>query len=160
LKTIPVPQLLLLQSSGQKVVDAETALKDLASIPVPQLLLLHTSGQKVTDGEAALKDASSIPAASLGLLQKSGLTVAAAQAKLVALGSIPAKDSALLASAQKASSDSPKQWRNYFWIAVGGEIVFIPLIWLLTGFWSPRRAKKAEEDHEQWVKAELAKLRD
>jgi len=51
----------------------------------------------------------------------------------------------VLASAQKAAGDSPKQWRNYFWIAVGGEIVFIPLIWLLTGFWSPKRAKKAEE---------------
>ena len=65
----------------------------------------------------------------------------------------------LLQKVQKAAEDSPKQWRNYFWIAVGGEIVFIPLIFLLAGAWSPRRARQIEREHEERVAAELAKLR-
>jgi MFS transporter, ACS family, D-galactonate transporter len=41
---------------------------------------------------------------------------------------------------------------------VGGEAVFIPLIFLMTGFWDPRAAKQHEQEHEAWVEAELAKL--
>ena len=61
---------------------------------------------------------------------------------------------------KQAAADSPQQWRTYFFIAVGGEIVFIPLIFLMAGFWSPRRAKRAEEEHEAFVAAEMEKLRD
>ena len=64
----------------------------------------------------------------------------------------------MLKDASKAAEASPKQWRNYFWIAVGGEVVFIPLIFLLAGFWSPKRAREHEREHEAMVEAELAKL--
>ncbi|MDQ2797576.1 MAG: MFS transporter, partial [Actinomycetota bacterium] len=74
------------------------------------------------------------------------------QSNLAILGSPTAKKVA------KAAADSPKQWRNYFWIAVGGEVVFIPLIFLLAGPWSPKRARKIEEEHEAMVERELAKL--
>jgi MFS family permease len=60
---------------------------------------------------------------------------------------------------QKAATDSPKQWRTFFFVGVGGEVVFIPMIWLLAGFWSPRRAKRAEDEHDAWVAEEMAKLR-
>jgi MFS transporter, ACS family, D-galactonate transporter len=60
---------------------------------------------------------------------------------------------------QKAAVDSPKQWRTFFFVGVGGEVVFIPMIWLLAGFWSPRRAKRAEEEHDAWLAEEMAKLR-
>jgi ACS family D-galactonate transporter-like MFS transporter len=59
---------------------------------------------------------------------------------------------------QKAASDSPKQWRTYFFVGVGGEVVFIPLILLMAGFWDPRKAKRAEEEHDVWLAAEMAKL--
>jgi MFS transporter, ACS family, D-galactonate transporter len=59
----------------------------------------------------------------------------------------------------KASVDSPKQWQHYFWIAIGGQILFIPMIFLMAGYWSTRRARQAEAEHEAWVEAELAKLR-
>jgi hypothetical protein len=61
---------------------------------------------------------------------------------------------------QKAATDSPKQWRTYFFVGVGGEVVFIPLILLMAGYWDPRRARRAEQEHERWVAAELAKLRE
>ena len=59
----------------------------------------------------------------------------------------------------KAAADSPKQWQTYFWVAVGGEVLFIPFIFVMAGFWDPRKARKQEHEHEQWVEAELAKLR-
>jgi hypothetical protein len=120
-----------------------------------------------------LTAASKIPAAQLGVLQASGAKVAAGQAQLVALSKVPAADLAyvskyaslnepkvqkLLTDVSNAKAKSPKQWQHYFWIAVGGEVVFIPLIFLLTGFWSPKKAREKEEEHERWVEAELAKL--
>jgi MFS transporter, ACS family, D-galactonate transporter len=62
-------------------------------------------------------------------------------------------------SVQKAAADSPKQWRTFFFVGVGGEVVFIPLILLMAGYWSPRRAKRAEEEHDAWLAAEMAKLK-
>jgi MFS family permease len=116
---------------GITAADAQSRLQELATIPVSQLLLLQQSGQKVIT----------------------------AQSQLVALGKVPASALATLKDAQHAAADSPKQWRNYFWIAVGGEIVFIPLIFLLAGFWSPKRARQAEREHEELVERELASLR-
>jgi MFS family permease len=59
----------------------------------------------------------------------------------------------------KAAADSPKQWRTFFFVGVGGEVVFIPLILLMAGFWDPRRAKQAELEHDAWLEQELQKLR-
>jgi MFS transporter, ACS family, D-galactonate transporter len=61
---------------------------------------------------------------------------------------------------QKAAADSAKQWRTFFFVGVGGEVVFIPLILLMAGFWDPRRARRAEEEHDAWLTAELNKLHD
>jgi ACS family D-galactonate transporter-like MFS transporter len=59
---------------------------------------------------------------------------------------------------QKAAADSPKQWRTFFFVGVGGQVVFIPLILLMAGFWDPRRAKRAEQEHDAWLAAEMSKL--
>jgi MFS transporter, ACS family, D-galactonate transporter len=58
----------------------------------------------------------------------------------------------------RAADRSPKQWQKYFLIAIGGEVVFLPLIFLMAGFWDPRKAKRAEEEHEARIAAELAAL--
>jgi hypothetical protein len=41
---------------------------------------------------------------------------------------------------------------------VAGQLVFLPFVFVLTGRWSPRRAKQDEVEHEQRVAAELAAL--
>jgi hypothetical protein len=61
---------------------------------------------------------------------------------------------------EKAAAASPKQWRTFFFIGVGGQVVFIPLILLMAGYWDPRRAKRAEEEHDAWLATEMAKLRE
>ena len=95
--------------------EAVTRLQDLATIPKDQLLLAQSDGQQIKDATTTLTN----------------------------LGKIPASDLAILQDASKAAADSPKQWQHYFWIAVGGEVVFIPLIFLLAGFWSPKRARRS-----------------
>jgi ACS family D-galactonate transporter-like MFS transporter len=54
------------------------------------------------------------------------------------------------------SAQSPGQWQDYFWIAVGGQIPFIPLIFLMAGFWNPRKSRREEAEHEAWITSELA----
>jgi ACS family D-galactonate transporter-like MFS transporter len=58
-----------------------------------------------------------------------------------------------------AAARSPKQWRTFFLVGVGGEVVFIPLILLMAGYWDPRKAKRAEEEHDVWLAEEMRKLR-
>jgi MFS family permease len=59
---------------------------------------------------------------------------------------------------KKAEANSPNQWHKYFLIAIGGEIIFVPLIFLMAGYWDPRKAKRAEEEHEARIAVELAAL--
>ncbi|WP_037577075.1 MFS transporter [Phaeacidiphilus oryzae] len=62
-------------------------------------------------------------------------------------------------SVQKASADAAGQWQTWWWVCVGGQILFLPCAFVLTGRWSPRKARQDEEEHEAAVQAELAALR-
>lgn len=113
------------------------------------------------------------------IVKAEGISPAAATAKLIALSRVPTADLLLVqqygptlqtpivqaklkylqahgADVQKAASDGPKQWQKYFWVTAVGMIVFIPMIWLMAGFWTPRRAREALREHEAAVAAELA----
>ena len=90
------------------------------------------------------------------------LSAAVALADLAAASKVPHSDLAFLQkygpTVQKAAADSPAEWRKWWWVAVGGEVVFLPLIFLMTGRWSPAAARRDEEEHEQLVAAELAAI--
>ena len=131
---------------GVSAAEAQTRLQDLASLPASDLLVLQQNGQKVVDAQNALVALGKVPAPDTAFLTK------------YASLSEP-KVQKILKDVSAAAEKSPQQWRNYFWIAVGGEIVFIPLIFLMAGFWSPRRARDAEQAHEAMVERELARLR-
>ncbi|HEY2298819.1 MAG TPA: MFS transporter [Jatrophihabitans sp.] len=134
---------------------AVALITELRSIPPQQLLVVKQDGPKVVVAAAQLKKLGAIPAADLAFLKKYGpaLQDPNVQADLKFL-------QANGPAVQQAAADSPKQWQHYFWVAVGGEIVFIPLIFLMAGYWSTRRARQAEQEHEAWVADELAKLGD
>ncbi len=138
----------------------------LLSTPTDTALLTKAVGEitaglgiSAAEAQARLQDLATIPTSQLLLVAQKGPAVIDAQTTLQELGKIPAADLAVLQEAAKAAEESPKQWQHYFWIAIGGQIVFIPLIFLLTGFWSPARARQHEQEHEAMVEAELAKLR-
>jgi MFS family permease len=93
---------------------------------------------------------------------KLGIPPGQALTRLVALGQVPKADLAFLqangAKVQQAQKDNPKQWQKWWWVTFAGQIIFLPFVFLLTGRWSPKRARQDELEHEQLVESELAKL--
>ena len=63
-----------------------------------------------------------------------------------------------LLALQDGVSRSAKQWQHWFYVCLGGMVLFIPTIWLARGRWSPGRAKKDEQQHEADVERELQEL--
>jgi hypothetical protein len=53
---------------------------------------------------------------------------------------------------------SASQWKTWFWVCVGGMVLFIPTIFLNRGRWSPKRAREDEAQHEDDVAQELREL--
>ena len=60
----------------------------------------------------------------------------------------------------KAVKDGPHQWQTWWWVALAGQIVFLPFAATMRGRWSPRKAREDAEAHEQAVARELAKLQE
>jgi hypothetical protein len=60
-----------------------------------------------------------------------------------------------LVPAQKAS---PNEWKRWWWICLGGQVIFGLLVFTMRGRWSPRAARRDLEDHERNVAAELARV--
>jgi MFS family permease len=92
------------------------------------------------------------------------ISPSAAQGRLLALAAVPAADLAFLKEhgqdVQNAASAAAGQWKNWWWVCVAGQIVFLPLILLMAGRWSPRRAREDAAEHERKVQQELAALAD
>ncbi len=65
---------------------------------------------------------------------------------------------AALTDLQNGLAQAPKQWQHWFWVCVGGMVIFIPTIWLNRGRWSPKRAREDEDEHEEDVARELKEL--
>lgn len=132
---------------------AQTRLAALAQVPTTDLVFMSANGAAVQKAVDQLTALGKVPAADLNYLDKYGtpLQDKKVQDKLKYLQDKGAK-------VQKAAADSPHQWQHYFWIALGGQILFVPLIFVMAGYWNPRRARRAAEEHEALVDAELAKL--
>jgi MFS family permease len=60
---------------------------------------------------------------------------------------------------QNALNASPREWRTWWWVCVGCEAFFIPFVFVMAGRWSPRRARRDEREHQEFVDRELAALR-
>jgi hypothetical protein len=91
------------------------------------------------------------------------ITPAAATTRLTALAAVPKADLAYLqehgTQVETAAAAAPGQWRNWWWVCVGGEVLFLPFILVMTGRWSPRKAREDAEEHERLVQQELAALK-
>jgi MFS family permease len=85
----------------------------------------------------------------------------AAGARLVALAPVQ-NDLVFLSehgtAVQNAAASATGQWKDWWWVCVGGQVVFLPLILLMAGRWSPRRAREDAAEHERRVQQELAGL--
>lgn len=62
------------------------------------------------------------------------------------------------ADVQKASEEGPGQWRTWWYVCLGGQVLFLPFIFIMTGRWSPKRAREDAEAHQRAIDKELAAL--
>jgi MFS transporter, ACS family, D-galactonate transporter len=134
-----------------------------------------------TQAAARLQALAAVPQSDLALLATDAKPVQTAAAQLTALGQVPASDLALVGqygpglqdpkvvaelkylqanapAVEQAAKQSPSQWQHWWWVCFGGQLVFLPFIWLMTGRWSPRRAKKDAREHAENVDRQLAAL--
>jgi MFS family permease len=88
-----------------------------------------------------------------------GVSQATALADLTQAQKIPAADLAFIQEhVAGPSAAAPGQWRDWWWVCVGGVIVFLPFVLVMAGEWSPKKAREEAEAHERAVEAELAAL--
>lgn len=119
-------------------------------------------GVSQAEAVARLQDLATVPPADLAVLQANGPAVEEGASRLQAVAQIPQSDLVFLrdkgADVQEAVESNPEQWQNWWWVCVLGQLLFLPSVFLLTGRWSPRRARADQVAHEERVEAELAKL--
>lgn len=82
--------------------------------------------------------------------------------RLLAVKQVPAADRTYLQAhgqqALDARKAAPGEWQRWWWVCVGGEILFLPTIFLLAGRWRPSRARQDAQEHATLVDAELAQF--
>jgi MFS family permease len=49
-------------------------------------------------------------------------------------------------------------WKAWYWVCLGCVIVFVPFIFTMHGYWSPKKARAAFNEHEAKIAEELRKL--
>jgi MFS family permease len=90
------------------------------------------------------------------------VTPTVATGRLVALAALPKADQVFLAEhgtqVTNAAAAAPGQWKDWWWVCVGGQVLFLPFILVMTGRWSPRKARQDAEEHDRMIQQELAAL--
>jgi MFS family permease len=61
-------------------------------------------------------------------------------------------------SVQSASASNPAEWQTWWWVCLGGQVVFVPFIFVMAGRWRPRRATRDLAEHNERVARELASI--
>jgi MFS family permease len=129
-----------------------TQIATFASIDPKTLATLQTDPTSPTADATAVGE----------IVKASGVSPTVAAGRLAGLAAVPQADLLVIAEhgaqVSSAAAAAPGQWRNWWWVCVGGEIVFLPLILVMAGRWSPRRAREDAEEHARKVQEELATL--
>jgi len=116
---------------------------------------LATLGGNPSDPEAGAKAVAEI-------IQAENVDQSTALQRLRAAAAVPKEDLAFLqehaAEVQAAAAATPGQWQNWWWVCVGGEAVFLPLIFVMVGRWRPSRARADLAEHQARVDEELEQL--
>lgn len=63
------------------------------------------------------------------------------------------------AEVQQASADNPGAWQAWWWVCLGGQVLFLPFVFVMTGRWRPRDAKRDLKEHEESVARQVADMR-
>lgn len=115
--------------------EAVLRLRALGKVPPDEMLFLRSNRARLLQAASQLQSLAKVPPGDLAYLQANGKKVA------------------------KAKQDNPGQWQVWWWVCFIGRVAFIPSIFLLTGRWSPRKARQDQIAHERMVEREMAQLR-
>jgi hypothetical protein len=63
-----------------------------------------------------------------------------------------------LGAIKAAAAAAPAEWQEWYWICIGGIVVFIATIFVMRGRWSPAAARADEAAHDAAVARELQAL--
>ncbi|MFE9809360.1 MFS transporter [Streptomyces sp. NPDC005548] len=63
------------------------------------------------------------------------------------------------AEVQKASADNPRKWQIWWWVSLAGQVLFVPFVFLMSGRWRPRDARRDLREHEEAVARQVAEMR-
>ena len=145
----------LVQYGGQVQALASKYSTELATISAIDPATLATLSAQPTNQGAG--------AAAVGEIARTfHVDAATATQRLLAVAAVPRSDLTYLQAhateVQNATRSTPGQWQSWWWVCVGGEAVFIPLIFVMGGRWSPRRARNDLAEHERQVAKELEEL--
>jgi MFS family permease len=129
----------------------------------PQLATLAAIDQKTQAALQANPADTAAATTAIGEVAKAfSVTPTVATSRLTALATVPKADLLFLSEHGKdvasAASAAPGQWKDWWWVCVGGEVVFLPFILLMTGRWRPRKAREDAEEHDRLIQQELATL--
>ncbi|MFC0436091.1 MFS transporter [Kutzneria buriramensis] len=128
---------------------------EIKTIGVVDPTTLAALGRNPTDAEAGTKAVAEI-------MQAQNVDQATALQRLKAAAAVPKEDLAFLqahaAEVQQAAAATPGQWQNWWWVCVGGEVAFLPLIFVMVGRWRPRQAAADLAEHQARVDEELEQL--
>ncbi|MEU8789706.1 MFS transporter [Streptomyces sp. NPDC048643] len=58
----------------------------------------------------------------------------------------------------KASKEGPSQWRDWWFVCMGGQVLFLPFVFAMKGRWSPQRAREDAAAHQEAVDREMRRL--
>jgi MFS family permease len=150
-------------SSMTPLVTYGTPVAKLSVQYAPQLATLHAIDPQTLGALQANPADAAAGAKAVGEVATTfKVSPAEAIARLTAASKVPKADLLFLQAhgtdVQKAAADAPGQWKTWWWVCVGGEVVFLPFILVMAGRWNPRRAREDAEAHERAVAAELAAL--
>lgn len=152
---VVVPATSTLVDKGERV--AEIVAKHPQEVQVLGVVEPATLSAAGTGDKGAQAAAVAQIAKNLGIPQEQAV------ARLTAVAEVPKEDLAFLsanaAKVQQAQKDNPGQWQTWWWICFAGQLCLIPAAFLLTGRWSPRKAREDEAEHEAMVQRELAALK-
>jgi MFS family permease len=134
-----------------------------AQVQTLQSLNAHADPQTLAALQANPNDLTAGLKAATEVAAATHVSVGQATTQLLALKALPPTDLAFLQAhgtqLLNAQSAAPREWRTWWWVCVGTEVAFIPFVFVMTGRWSPRRARQDEREHEQRIQAEFEALR-
>jgi hypothetical protein len=153
----------LVVGSMTPVITYGTQVQTLVAQYGPQLATAQAIDPKTQAALSANPSDTAALTTAVGEIAKAfNVTPAVATTRLAAAAAVPKADLLFLnehaAQVQTAAAAAPGQWKNWWWVCVGGMVLFLPFILIMAGRWSPRRARQDAEDHERAVQQELAAL--